>query len=255
MRGGNGTVRSMHAGNMNSACPLPIAEAQRLDALRRYRLLDTPREQCFDDFTMLANSICDTPIAAISLIDERRLWFKSLAGLEATTLARHQTFCAHAIMHPRLLVVEDATQDPRFAGLPQVTADHGLRFYAGAPLRDEEGHALGCLFVVDHEPRQLSAGQLAALQTLAGKVMTEIHYRMLTAALALSWEEIQAARGLLPICCHCKAIHSEEDHWESVESYIARQSETELSHGICDDCLQVHHPKVFQTMRDRRKAA
>ena len=240
---------------MNSTCPLPVDETQRLKALQSYALLDTPREQCFDDFTMLANSICETPIAAISLIDERRQWFKSVTGFEARQLPRKQAFCAHTILQRELLVVEDTRQDKRFAANPQVTAEPGFRFYAGAPLRDDDGHTLGSLCVIDRKPRRLSKGQRAGLQALAGKVMREIHYRKLVMALDLASKEIAAARGLLPICCHCKDVRGDEDRWETVEKYIARHMETEFSHGICDACMDVHYPEVVERRRERQEAA
>lgn len=240
---------------MNPPSPRPANETKRLEALRRYRLLDTPREQGFDDVTLLASFICDTPIAVISLVDKDRQWFKSAIGLESTETPREQAFCAHTIMQQEVMVVEDATRDSRFAANPLVTSAPGIRFYAGAPLIDQEGCALGSLCVIDREPRQLSPRQLAALQALARKVMQEIEYRQVAAALAGALEENKIMRGLLPICSHCKSIRNGEDYWQTVESYIAEHVETDFSHGICDCCLEQHHPLVFRKMQERKSLA
>src|SRR4051794_34796423 len=112
----------------------PIDEAQRLAALGRYQVLDTLPEQELDDLTALAAQICEAPISLVSLVDERRQWFKSNVGLNLTETAREISFCAHAIRQADLFVVPDATVDERFAENPLVTGDQQIRFYAGAPL-------------------------------------------------------------------------------------------------------------------------
>lgn len=240
---------------MSVSAPIPANESKRLEALRRYRLLDTPREQDFDDFTLLASFICDTPIASISLIDTHRQWFKSSVGLTASETPRDQAFCAHTILQRDVMVVEDATRDDRFAENPLVTGAPDIRFYAGAPLVDQEGCALGSLCVIDRQPRRLSERQLSALQSLARKIMREIEFRRVASDLAAALEEIKVVRGLLPICAHCKAIRNDRDYWQTVESYIAEHVETDFSHGICDDCLKQHHPRVWQKMQDQKRSA
>src|ERR1041385_3672176 len=103
-------------------------DAQRLQALRSYELLDTPPEQAFDDLTALAAQICGAPISLISLVDEHRLWFKSAAGLSATETPRDASFCGHAIRRPDVMVVPDAAKDARFADNPLVRGDFHIRF-------------------------------------------------------------------------------------------------------------------------------
>lgn len=160
------------------AAPWPENEAERIAALREFELLDTSAEQSYDDMTMLAAMICNTPMAMISLIDTDRQWFKSRVGLEATELPRELAFCPHAIVHPdQLMMVPDATQDSRFADNPLVTGASNVRFYAGAPLVTPEGHAIGTLCVVDRKPQSLSEGQQAALQALARQTMVQLELR------------------------------------------------------------------------------
>ena len=173
------------------AAPLPPNEAQRLAALRRYDILDTPPEAAFDDLTRLAANLCGTGISLIARVDEHRQWFKARHGTEMTESPRDAAFCAHAILQADLLVVEDTHADERFAGNPFVTGTPNIRFYAGAPLTTPEGLHLGTLCVIDREPRQLTPQQAEALKILAQQVMTHLELRRHLVQLARSVEEHQ----------------------------------------------------------------
>lgn len=153
------------------APPKP-AEQSRLEALQRYRVLDTLPEQSYEDLALLASAICGTPVALVSLVDESRQWFKARIGLPLQETPRTVSFCDHAIRNPReVMVVPDATVDPRFQSNPLVTGGPGIRFYAGAPLVTDEGHALGTICVIDHVPRQLDPAGRAALAALSRQVV------------------------------------------------------------------------------------
>ncbi|MFI8606731.1 ATP-binding protein [Pseudomonas sp. NPDC077649] len=150
-----------------SQAPIPHNEQQRLAALQALELLDTPAETLFDHITALAAQICATPIALISLIDAERQWFKSRVGLDTEQTARELAFCAHAVAADAPLEVDNALEDARFRDNPLVTAAPHIRFYAGMPLHDRHGLALGTLCVIDRQPRHLDAHQRQQLQHLA----------------------------------------------------------------------------------------
>lgn len=159
-------------------CPLPANEAQRLAAVRSYEILDTPPEVDFDALTRIAAHVFDAPAAVVGLMDADRLWFKSRLGLDAPQLDRQIAFCAFAVMRPdEPLVVEDLRDDPRFQHNPLVTQAPHLRFYAGAPLVDPDGHALGTIAVVDSQPRAFGETQRAVLRDLSTLVMTALESR------------------------------------------------------------------------------
>jgi diguanylate cyclase (GGDEF)-like protein len=156
-------------------CPMPENEERRVAALHAYRLLDTQPEPEFDVTTRVAARLFDVPIALVALMDTDRLWFKSRHGLDVQQLDREIAFCAHAIVKPdELMVIEDLALDPRFVGNPLVHDGPRLRFYAGAPLVDAEGHALGTIAVLGLQPRAFGAEQRALLKDLAVSVMTAI---------------------------------------------------------------------------------
>lgn len=157
---------------------LPRDEARRLRNLRDLEILDTEVEPDFDQLTLIASQICGTPISLVSLIDEDRQWFKSHHGLAARETPRDFAFCAHAILEPdELFVIPDSHKDERFAGNPLVTGDPVVRFYAGAPLVDSDGYALGTLCVIDHKPRDLTETQRSALLALANQVRSQLELR------------------------------------------------------------------------------
>ncbi len=153
---------------------LPETEAERLAALRACRILDTDAEDFYDSLTRVAALACGTPLAAVSLVDLDRQWFKSALGLDVRETPRDVAFCAHTILQPDVMAVPDAALDPRFADNPLVTGSPHIRFYAGAPLVTEDGHALGDLCVADRAPRRIAPEQEDALRTLARLVVRQI---------------------------------------------------------------------------------
>ncbi len=158
-----------------STTPMPSTaqprELSRLAALLRYEILDTPEDSAFDDFTALAAQICDTPIALISLVDDRRQWFKSRVGLDVSETPREISFCTYTITGDEIFEVPDTLQDPRFCSNPLVLGDPHIRFYAGTPLTSPDGYNLGTLCVIDRQPRRLSPEQRETLERLGRQVI------------------------------------------------------------------------------------
>ncbi|MFD0750550.1 PAS domain S-box protein [Mucilaginibacter calamicampi] len=166
----------------------PDIEAKRLAALNSYNVMDSLPEKEYDAITRLASYICQVPIALITLLDEERQWFKSSIGLDIDQTTRADAFCNYTILDNDILEVDDATTDERFKNNPFVTGSAHIRFYAGAPLIDPDGHRLGSLCVIDTVPHQLNDQQRDALRTLADEVMSHLMLRKQKQALEASLE-------------------------------------------------------------------
>jgi len=154
--------------------PTPANELRRLETLRNLNLLDTPAEERFDRVTRLAKQVFATPIALVSLVDQDRQWFKSRQGLDATETPRDISFCGHAILDDKIMVVNNAAEDQRFCDNPLVTCDPNIRFYAGYPLSAPDGSRVGTLCVIDRQPRKISNEQLQLLRELGRMIEEEL---------------------------------------------------------------------------------
>jgi anti-sigma regulatory factor (Ser/Thr protein kinase) len=200
-------------------------ETARLAALKKYRILDTPPEQNFDDLTLLASHICNTPMALLTLVDEDRQWFKSRVGVELTETSRATSFCAYAIQQNTIMVVPDTWQDARLRDNPLVTGAPHIRFYAGAPLVTRDGFALGTLCVVDRVVRTLTTEQIEALDALRHQAEAQLELRRnldelrvalserdraqaeqaaLIDQLRASHDDVRRLSALLPYCSTCQ---------------------------------------------------
>src|SRR5690606_31252241 len=153
-------------------------EAERLQVLRKYEILDTPPDVALDGLTKLASRLFQVPIALVSLVDKERIWFKSRYGMEEQEIMKDQGFCATAILGNELYLVEDALTDPVAMANPLVTGEHGIRFYAGVPLRTKEGFNLGTFCILDQRPREFSVENNEVLQILAELVLDQLELRL-----------------------------------------------------------------------------
>jgi len=163
-------------------------EAKRIAALNSYNVMDTLPEKEYDAITRLASYICQAPIALITLLDDERQWFKSSVGLDIDQTPRADAFCNYTILNDEILEIDNAEEDERVKDNPFVTGEAHIRFYAGAPLIDPEGHRLGSLCVIDTVPRKLDEQQRDALRTLASEVMSHLLLRKQKKALEASLE-------------------------------------------------------------------
>jgi GAF domain-containing protein len=154
-------------------------ERERLEAVRRYDILDTPPDGSFNRVTAIAAEIFDVPIALVTIVDEDRIWFKAKTGLDGVDeIPRSPGLCASAILQQSPYVVEEARKDPRTLANPLVAGKLGLQFYAASPLRTSDGHRLGTLCIIDREPRMFSPKQAKILEHLSDVVMDELELRL-----------------------------------------------------------------------------
>jgi diguanylate cyclase (GGDEF)-like protein len=172
--------------------PKPANESTRLDALYRYEILDSTPEDAFDDLVRVAAWICDVPMAAISLLDAERQWFKARIGLDIDQTPRDPAFCAYTILQPEPTIVPDAAQDSRFAGNPFVVGAPNIRFYAGIPLTVPSGHAIGTLCVIDSVPRNLTAEKIEMLQALSRQAVAQLELRRINTVLSRERQNLEA---------------------------------------------------------------
>lgn len=156
----------------------PQDEEQRMAAVRRYDVLDTPPDGAFERVTSLAARHFGVPVSIVSIVDTDRIWFKSHHGLDVEETGREPGLCASAILGDEPWIVENAELDPRAMTNPLVVGEMGLRFYAGAPLTTRDGHNLGTLCVIDREPREFSEQDAQMLAELADVVMDELELRI-----------------------------------------------------------------------------
>jgi len=176
--------------------PIPLNEDERLSALRRYDILDSEKEQLFDDLTRLAADITGAPVSLITLVDKDRVWIKSNVGFDAPETPREGAFCSHTILTEDGMVINDASTDERFqSGV--VDAEKSVRFYAGTPLKTRDGYNLGTLCVVDTKPREISGDALERLKMLARQAMAQIELRHNLGALAKSTRKAISLENLM----------------------------------------------------------
>lgn len=161
------------------------AESERVEAVRRYNLVDTPPDGAFDRITALAARLFEVPIAIVSIVDSNRIWFKSHHGLEIEEVERRQGLALAGGLHNETLVVEDTSSDARLTANPALADTSGLAFYAGVPLITPDGHNLGVLAIIDSKPHTMSADEVATLEDLAAMVLHEMELRLAARRIAM----------------------------------------------------------------------
>ena len=167
-------------------------EAARLDAVRRYRLVDQPVEDAYDRIAFVAGAIFDTPIATVSLVEEDRVWLAACQGLVGVReVGKEPGLCASVIAQDDVYVINNAAVDPRTLEHPLVRGELGLRFYAAAPIRTHDGYRLGTVNVIDSRPRETTKQQLTALEHLAAIVADELELRLMVIRSAMAEQRMR----------------------------------------------------------------
>ena len=222
-----------------AAAPLPPNEETRLETLEALAILDTAPEPAFERLVQLAKHLTGAPIALVSFVDGQRQWFKARVGLEASETPRVQAFCAHAILEEGVMIVPDATTDPRFADNPLVTGDPGIRFYAGAPLVTAGG-PLGTLCVIDTKARTITADQQEALATLAELVVDALDKRVEARRAARHLRWLRLAEGLGQIG-HWR-VHRDGSLFWSPEIYAIHGLDPATHRPTMETGIEAYHP-------------
>ena len=215
-------------------------EFARQATLRRYEVLDTAAEPSFDKITQLVRTILDVPMAAVSLIDAERQWFKSRQGLAVSETPRAHSFCRYTIQRYKPLIVEDASADLRFAGSPLVLEQPYILAYAGVPLSSPDGYNVGSLCALDTKPRRFSDAQIAILQSLAALVVDELDLRLLASRDGLTGALTR--RAFIAECDKAQtwlARHDERSVLLLMDvDHFKRLNDT-YGHGVGDEALKV----------------
>lgn len=154
------------------------SEAERLEELLKYEILDTPMDGAFDEITSLTSKIFNVPVAIITLVDHDRIWFKSTFGIDDEQIPRDPGLCSSAILSNDIYIVEDARKDPRCMTNPLVAGAMGLQFYAAAPLKSLHGYNLGTLCIIDKKPRTLNPRESSMLYQLSRIVMDQMDLKL-----------------------------------------------------------------------------
>ncbi|MFY3384389.1 sensor domain-containing diguanylate cyclase [Paracidovorax sp. MALMAid1276] len=178
----------------------------RLQALARYAILDTPMEPAFDELAVIAGHVCGAAVALVSFVDRERQWFKAVVGDMPPETPLDQSVCRHALLQPGVFVVPDLAQDPRFASMRIVTQAHPLRFYAGAPLVTPDGYALGTLCVLDHQPRDLGERERQMLAALGRQVVRLLELGRANERQGQMLVELDEARRQMSVLAHTDAL-------------------------------------------------
>lgn len=208
---------------MFKVAALPANEPERLSALYRYAILDTPAEPSFDALARLAAYLAGAPVGLVSLVDCERQWFKARFGLEVTESPRDLAFCSHVVQDGEVMIVADTHVDPRLADHPAVLGPPHLRFYAGFPLITAQGYTVGTLCVLDYEPRQLTEEQVTMLRLLAQQVVDQLELRKHNMDLAQQAVKLETFQQFFDLTLDLFATTDERLHfaalnpaWEAV---------------------------------------
>ena len=222
---------------------------RRQKALEEYRIWDAKEVSQFETLTTLASTVCETPIAIISLLDSHRQWFLSRYGLNGAGAPLETpldiSFCIHTISQAEegVCIVHDAQKDERFAENPFVTGEPHVRFYAGVPLITLEGVPIGALSVIDRRARELSEAQIQTLKLLAQLTIQLLESRKNSQELFGIVEELKVFEGYWNLCVYCRRLKA-DDTWVQFEHFVRSHTNADFTHGVCKECMRSRPDEV-----------
>jgi len=238
-----GNTSNNSSDSAQSTINLSATEESRINALRMYNIVDTAAEQAFDEIVHLAALICQTPVALISLVDEKRQWFKAKTGLSLNETARDIAFCNYTIASDEIFVVPDALQDERFKDNPLVTGDPNIRFYAGMPIKTPDGHNIGTLCVIDTVARELDNNQRELLGTLTHSILHLLELRKNTLQVKQSKDVLRNLMRLNED--FIRSIDNKREVFNRMLNYILEVTESE--YGFIGEVLNNDHQPYLKT--------
>ena len=215
---------------------MPFSEEDRLKSLEKYFLDDTSSDVALNKIVKIASVICGTQIAAVSILERDRQWFKAKVGTEISETPREYALCNYTIKGVVPVVVEDTSEDDRFKEHPLVINDPKVRFYAASPIITLEGDILGTVCAVDFTPKSLSTDKIEMLEDLADLARHTIEAHRKAQLLIQLNQNVATLGSLLPVCYKCKSVKTGRGKWELLETFLNREFGTQLSHGICKKC-------------------
>jgi GAF domain-containing protein len=216
----------------------PLREAERRAALEAYDIVDAPVEEAWDDLVRMAARICGRPMAALSVMDAAGQGFSAEVGMEREPDPPTDAACAVTLHGSDPLVVPDLSRDPRFRDNAQVRSEGGVRFYAGFPVVTPDGDTMGTLCVMDREPGALTPSQLAAMESLSRVAARELELRRTSRELADALRRAAVLEEVVPLCSTCRRVREDDEYREALGMYIARNTGSLMSHGICPECAE-----------------
>ncbi len=227
----------------------PVDEATRLRLLADYGVMDTGPDQTLDEIVALASTICETPVALISLVDDTRQWFKAKVGTETAQTPRDVAFCAHAIAQhdDELFTVRDARLDPRFSENPLVKGAPNVVFYAGAPLVVEQGAKLGTLCVIDVKPRELTKVQRQALEVLSKLVVKHLQHRRDQAEEGASGRQLHAVLTSIADAVVATDVRGRVTFMNPVAERLVKQTSAEAIGKPLSELLEIRSDETHET--------
>jgi len=232
-----------------SSAPDALCEdPERLKALQRYGILDTPMEPAYDELAEIAGHVCEAPVALISFLDRDRQWFKAALGVDMDEAPLDQSVCRYAIRQSGVFIVPDLALDPRFAHFHIVTQENPMRFYAGAPLVTADGYALGTLCVLDHRPRQLEQRVQDLLSSLARQVVRLLELKRANDRQGQMLEELEEARHRMSVLAHTDVLTGLANRRSFTERL--RQELALLQRGGEPACLLMMDIDYFKRVND-----
>ncbi len=231
-----------------SSLEAPVDDTERLQALQRYGILDTPMEPAYDELADIAGHVCEAPVALVSFVDRDRQWFKSAQGLPDRETPLDQSVCRYAIRQSDVFIVSDLAQDVRFANYGIVTQVNPLRFYAGVPLVTPDGYALGTLCVLDHRPRQLSQRAQDLLGALARQVVRLLELKRANDRQGQMLADLDAARQQMAVLAHTDVLTGLANRRAFTERL--RQEQALLQRGNEPACLLMMDLDHFKRIND-----